>query len=85
MYLHFAFLKQSSLFISIIFGLGFFVFMGSVIFLKYRRWKLMGTVSPVGDKMLRPAGYSLRERLDELICPEFTGQRIPLFGCGYVD
>ncbi len=59
-----------------------FVFAVIVIFLQSRKAKRLGTISPVGEKMLRPPGYSLRERADDafssFISLSFLGALIPL-------
>lgn len=49
-------------FVTILFGFGAIVF-----WLQWRKTKRLGTTSPVGEKMLRPPGYSLRERLDDTL------------------
>ncbi len=45
---------------------GILIFMALIALVVVRKNKQLGTVSPVGEKMLRPAGYSLRLRLVEI-------------------
>lgn len=42
-------------------------YIAAIVVFRCRRTNSLGTVSPVGEKMLRPAGYSLRNRTDELL------------------
>lgn len=48
------------------FFVGVGAFVAAIVFLKLRRSSLRGSVSPVGEKMARPAAYSLRLRVVDL-------------------
>ena len=51
---------------SVLFIGGVAVFMALCCYAIYRKRKQLGITSPVGEKMLRPAGYSLRKRMESL-------------------
>lgn len=65
----------------LLFGFGLTVF-----WFRYRKLKRLGTVSPVGEKMLRPPGHSLRKRIasiEDLLFVQFMAYVFLPLAVGY--